>query len=237
MNSFIYSLVNNFSLITNIIFGNDKCIVCNKFCFYSICESCKSNITANYISYFKVDQTNFYHFDKLYFNDVYSVSNYSNLLPLIREYKFNNKIYLSLFLSSLVRNLVNKYSLEFDLIVNVPNHDFFQYTFYLSLNLSRIYKKPLFNIISLSDNYQKQHFIENKTERIRNVKNKYKIKNLNKANKILNKLCLKLNKDKLNILLVDDIIKTGATVNEISKLIRNNFKLINNIIVVSLAKA
>jgi predicted amidophosphoribosyltransferase len=119
----------------------------------------------------------------------------------------------------------------------VPNHDFFQYTFYLSLNLSRIYKKPLFNIISISDNYQKQHFIENKTDRIKNVKNKYKIKNLNKTNKILNKLCLKLNKDKLNVLLVDDIIKTGATVNEISKLIKNNFKLINNIIVVSLAKA
>lgn len=237
MDLFIYSLVNNYSLITNIIFGNDRCVICNKLCFYSICESCKFNIPLGYISYFKIDETNFYHFDKLYFNEVYSVSNYSNLLPLIKEYKFNNRIYLSLFLSSLIRNLLNKYSLEFDLIVNVPNHDFFQYTFYLSLNLSRIYKKPVFNIISISDNYQRQHFIENKTDRIKNIKNKYEIKNLRKVNKILDKLCLRLNKTKLDVLLVDDIIKTGATVNEISKLIRNNLKIISKIIVVSLSKA
>ncbi|MGB9638565.1 MAG: ComF family protein [bacterium] len=238
MDSWFYFLIYNYSLISNFVFGNDKCISCNKICFNTLCNSCYLNINNN-LKYFKIDKSNFNHFSNLYFNEAYSVDVYSNLLFLIKEYKFNNKIYLSILLSKMLEKLIDKYSLDFDLIINAPNHNFIKYTLYLCLNLSKIYKKPILNIVSISNNKIKQHFIENKLDRIKNAKNKYYIneKVIKKTIKTLENISLKLNKSKLNILIVDDIIKTGATINEISKLIRNTFKLSNNIIVISLAKA
>lgn len=239
MDSLLYFWFYNYSLIINFVFGNDKCINCNKICFNTLCNPCCINIINN-LQYFKVDKSNFNNlfnnFSNLYFDEIYSVDKYSNILYLIREYKFNNKIYLSFLLSKMLKKLIDKYSLDFDLIVNVPNHNFIKYTLYLSLNLSRIYKKPTLNIISISNNNIKQHFIKSDTDRIKNVKNKYYLNK--KSIKIINNTYLKLNKSKLNILIVDDIVKTGATINEISKLIKNNFNsIIKNLIVITLAKA
>ncbi|MCX7870111.1 MAG: hypothetical protein N2485_00825 [bacterium] len=228
MNNLIYSYINYYFLIINFIFGNDRCIKCSKLCINSLCKTCKLNI-LNKSKYLKIDETNFNHFNRVYFDEVYSVDTYTDLFFLIKEYKFNNKIYLSYFLSHLLNNLIKKYSIDFDLIINIPNHDFLQYTLYLALNLSKIYKKPILNFISILNKKQKQHFIENKDDRIKNVKNKYILKKIIKTNN--------LNKNKIDILLLDDIIKTGATINEVSKLIKENIKTISKIKVISLAKA
>ncbi len=231
LSTLIYPYINHYFLLINFIFGNDKCIKCSKLSFNSLCKTCKLNI-LNESKYLKIDETNFNHFNKLYFDEIYSVDTYSELLFLIKEYKFNNKIYLSLFLSYLLNNLIKKYSIDFDLIVNIPNHDFFQYTLYLALNLSKINKKTILNFISISNKSQKQHFIENKDDRIKNAKNKYILK------KSINLQNLNFsNKKGINILLVDDIVKTGATINEISKLIKHEIKLVDKIKVISLAKA
>ncbi len=231
LNTLIYPYINYYFLITNFIFGDDRCIRCSKLSFNSLCKTCKLNI-LNGSKYLKINEINFNYFNRLYFDEIYSVDTYSELFFLIKEYKFNNRIYLSSFLSYLLNNLIKKYSIDFDLIVNIPNHDFFQYTLYLALNLSKIYKKPILNFISISDKNQKQHFIENKEDRIKNAKNKYILKkSINLQNFNI------LNKKEINILLVDDIVKTGATINEASKLIKHQIKLVNKIKVISLAKA
>lgn len=78
----------------------------------------------------------------------------------------------------------------------------------LAKNLSKNLKIPYnYNILVKSKNNQTQSLLE-KSQREKNVENVFKIKNPSKI------------KDK-NIILLDDIYTTGATVRECSKILKN----------------
>ena len=151
-----------------------------------------------------------------HFENHYYIFKYDNLIrKLIIDYKFNEKPYLYRSFLEFLNNYQKEY-IQFkiyDIIIPVPiskkrkRERGYNQSLLIAREISSKEKIKLGdNVMSKVKNNNTQSKL-NKEERAQNVKNVYKITN-NKE--IIDK----------NILLIDDIYTTGATLNECSKMLK-----------------
>lgn len=151
--------------------------------------------------------------NSFYFKKAYSVCLYEGIIKdCIHKFKYGGNLKLASDLSKIMIDFANKY-LEintFDTVIPVPLSNTrqrqrqFNQADILAKSLARYFNFPLcsYNLIK-TKNTSSQTGLP-KTERVKNLKEAFKVK---RADLIQNK----------NILLIDDVFTTGATVNECSK--------------------
>lgn len=207
---------------------NIKCIICNEDIFnneeYCICDKCKSKIELNkecckkcgsplhsLASYCLRCKNDTYYFDRALSPFIYN----GEIKNLIYKIKYANARYLFEYLGKILSDFYIENNLESDLIMFVPMHikKLKQRGYNQAERLAEELSKNI-NIPISKNNLIKIKYITNQTkltakERKDNIKNSFSINN--KA-EIKNK----------NILLIDDVFTTGATTNEISKLLKTN---------------
>ncbi len=151
-----------------------------------------------------------------HFENHYYIFKYDNLIrKLIIDYKFNEKPYLYRSFLEFLNNYQKEY-IQFkiyDIIIPVPiskkrkKERGYNQSLLIARKISSKEKIKLGDkVISKVKNNNTQSKL-NKEERAENVKNVYKI---TKDKEIINK----------NILLIDDIYTTGATLNECSRMLK-----------------
>lgn len=202
------------------------CLICGKLLSEIYCKDCEKRISEKLnLKIENKDKKNYY-FEK----HIYLFTYKDEIRNLILDYKFNDKSYLyELFSKIITKNekicgILEKY----DIIIPVPIHKKRKQKrgYNQSELITREISKKIPSLIHENTALQKtEHNVEqsslSKEQRKQNVKNVYKI--INKE-KIENK----------NIVLFDDIYTTGNTVNEISKILKQNGA--NKILVLTIAK-
>ena len=196
------------------------CGICGKRDENWVCENCYNKLKINII-YNKA-------INKFYDEQIY-LFKYKDIRNLILRYKFNNQSCLNNTFANIIlknKKLCRKIKI-YDIIIPVPmfhkkkkNRGYNQ-TELITSKIAKclgIYTNN--NILIKSKNTKTQSTLKEKN-RYENIKNAFSIKN----NELI--------KNK-NIILFDDIITTGATVNECSKILKQNG--VKNILVLSIAK-
>ena len=194
--------------LLNIIYPN-VCGICQTINKNSLCNECETKIEKEIVA--RVDSYN----NKLkYFN---KHEYRGKIRELLIDYKFNNKAYLYKTFSYVILNNPNiiTFMNEYEVIIPVPihkqryNHRGYNQSELIAKEISKcLSTKFLSNVLIKTKNNSAQSSL-NKIERFSNVKDVYKIKNIN------------LIKGK-KILLIDDIYTTGNTVNECSKVLKES---------------
>lgn len=208
----------------------DYSVLCNKcdsrikFFKPPLCLGCSKKISQN-SSFCKKCKTKDLYYDKLI-----SCTEYREpIRTLIHLLKYKNHDYLADFLSSLIIDYLKRIGLKgagFDLMLPVPSHSIrmrereYNQSNLLAKRLSTFLKIPLkSDIIFCKKNLKSQSKLKGKNRR-ENVKNNFFV-----MAPVRNK----------NIILVDDIITTGSTINECAKALKKEGA--KKITVITLAKA
>lgn len=202
------------------------CLICGKLLSEICCKDCEKRIYDKLNLKIESKNKKDYYFEK----HMYLFTYKDEIRNLILDYKFNDKSYLyELFSKIITKNekicgILEKY----DIIIPVPIHKKRKQKrgYNQSELITRQISKKIPSLVHESTAIQKiKHNIEqsslSKEQRKQNVKDVYKIVN---KEKIENK----------NIVLFDDIYTTGNTVNEISKILKQNGA--NKILVLTIAK-
>lgn len=210
-----------------------KCYSCNEE-WHFLCKTCFENIEIySDICHICKDRTKYYTIhnnckkNEIYYDKMIILNHYSNKIikKLILDSKFNNKkdiiddfsIYLW---KHLLKNIWDlDYSKKEFLLISVPMFFLKKYKRWYNIteiicskiwkNISIDYNK---NIINKIKNTCQQSQLSSKERKI-NLKNAFK---LNK--KELDKL------DKKVLIIVDDVVSTWSTINEIAKLFKNHWE-------------
>ncbi|GAA0744380.1 ComF family protein [Clostridium oceanicum] len=199
----------------------NNCIICdsyveNKF----LCRNCENKIKYCYDPYI-IDKNGL----KV---KIYSVAYYSGIiLELIIRLKYKSDFKSGEVLGFLMYKKILKENLNIDYITYVPSTNKslkkrgYNQSKYLAKIIGDYTKIPIINLLTKNDNAKDQIGL-NKEERWKNVKNSFNLK-------------FKENIENKNILLVDDVLTTGATTfycfKELKKL------KINNVFVLTAAKS
>ena len=196
------------------------CGMCGKPDKEWICENCFKKLRINIIE--KKE------YNKFYDKQIY-LFKYRDIRNLILRYKFNGCSYLNNTFSSIIlknKNLCRKLKF-YDIIIPVPmfdkkkkNRGYNQTELITNKISKKLDIKTSTKILIKIKNTKTQSTLKEK-QRFKNVQNAFSIKN---SNLIKNK----------NIILFDDIITTGATINECSKILKQNGA--KKVIVLALAK-
>jgi len=156
---------------------------------------------------------------KFYYNEIKVLGLYEGILKdAIHLYKFNGRFKISYDFASLIFNNIEKeYFLDCDLIIPVPLtknrllERGFSQTYLVSKYLGKFYNLPVYKNVLLKIKDTIPQSLLTREERLKSLINCFAI-NKNLKNIILNK----------KILLFDDIFTTGSTVNECSKVLKEN---------------
>ncbi len=151
------------------------------------------------------------------FSSLYLFEKDKPVQELIHQLKYRQKFLIGKFIgSNLGRSLKRKSAdWQLDLIVPVPLHHLklaergFNQSFYIAKGLESVLKIKVENNSIKRKRYTQSQTTMGIEEREQNIKDAFSIK---KAEKIKNK----------NILLIDDVITTGATIRECGKLLLDN---------------
>lgn len=190
------------------------CGICGKLDSKWLCKKCEINIKKH--ENFQVDNYK-ENIEKYYNEHMYNFMYEGIIRKLIIGYKFNEKSYIYKTLSNyilknekLIENIKN-----YDIIIPIPisKQRKRERGYNQSLLIAREISKK--TCINLENNvlYKTKNIVPqstlNKEDRLNNIKNAYGIKN---TKNIQNK----------KILLFDDIYTTGSTVNECSRILKEN---------------
>lgn len=186
---------------------NNICLMCkerNTEVKDFICKTCYNNLEI-------VDRN--ISIDSPYIKDMYYSLVYNRFIrDIIRSYKYNGKNYLYRPLGQIILNTYCKMNIQIDKVAFVPMHRRkealrgYNQAELLAKYISKKMDKPLIkDLIKIKSTKEQSNL--NKVERIENLRNSFKIKN----NKSINGL---------RILLVDDIITTGGTMDECSRVLK-----------------
>lgn len=186
------------------------CGVCGKLEKNWICEVCKKRLIKHErfkVCYKKEDDI---YFDKLLFCYTYK----GIIRKILLEYKFSNKAYLSNFFANLILNKkIDEILKIYDIMIPVPMDKIKKKK--RGYNQTQLISKILCQKLSLFEDEKslikikktKTQSTLNKDERKNNIKNAFFVNN-------------KENISNKKVILFDDIYTTGATVNEISKILK-----------------
>jgi ComF family protein len=167
---------------------------------------------------------------KIFYNQLLSIALYREpLLSLIHLFKYRHYDFLKIFFSSLIGNHLKRIgfnSSSYDFILSVPSHPLrikereYNQAQILAEGIADYFDLPVRDDILLCKKYHKSQTKISRKERLQNIKNVFFVKE-NLAGK--------------NIILVDDVVTTGTTIYECSKVLKE--KGANKITVITLAKA
>ena len=151
---------------------------------------------------------------EIYFDTGVYIFEYKKIRNLLLKYKFNNRSYLNKFFGSII--LENKKAVGFmksyDIIIPVPTHKVkFNKRGYnqVALMLKNLNSKKVQEDILLKIKHTKAQSTLSLKQRALNIKNVYYLSN---PVKIKNK----------KVLIIDDVYTTGNTLNECSKVLKEN---------------
>lgn len=190
----------------------EKCIICQTEGFMGICDYCRSKIK-------NVNLAN---------KEVISYGFYGGILKrLILEFKYSKNFIAGEVLSKFILEIINKNEIKADVICYVPmtksaikNRGFNQCKF-IAYKIGYLLDIPISNCI-LKIKHTKEQKTLSKDERRINVEGAFKIKD---NRDIFNKV----------VILIDDVMTTGSTINECKKILKNNGA--KRIIVLTIAKS
>lgn len=229
-----YPIKNIINILLDYIYPkNIKCILCSnpidKNNTYSLCKSCFDNIVfikdgcikcgkplENNNNISSIEKCNYCIDKEFYFTKAISCIEYDNITSkLIYSLKYGRKTYISYHMAQIIRDKLKHENIDFDYIVYVPLHKSrykkrgFNQCELIALNLEKFTNKK---VISCIYRKNKTRYLSklNKSERSKELKGAFEV--TNNIREIENK----------SVLLIDDIFTTGSTVNEISKLLKNN---------------
>lgn len=196
------------------------CGICGKKDKNWICEDCFKKLNFNII-YRKV-------YNK-YYDEMIYLFKYKNIRNIILKYKFNNHAYLCNLFSKIIlknKNLCRNLKI-YDIIIPVPMYK--RKKLKRGYNQTELITKKIAKYIEIEESSKVLIKIKNiKTQSKLNEKQRYV--NVKDAFYISNKEKIK-NK---NVILFDDIITTGATINECAKVLKQNG--VKKVVVLALAK-
>lgn len=173
-----------------------------------LCESCKSNIDIVNKEVFLNPEL----IEKCYYTTIYD----RFMKDVIKRYKFNRNSYLYKPLGSLLVDTIYKKSLDkkIDLITFVPSHRRkeairgYNQSELLADFVAKELSIPLTKSLVKKNNTFDQHFLDKSTRKT-NLKDAFKVKN---RQDIQGK----------NVLLIDDIITSGSTIEECARELSKN---------------
>mgnify|MGYP000918051401 CR=1 FL=1 len=208
------------SIICKLLFP-PKCIFCTSILSIQakieICKKCNKSLT--YISN-KLYYINKYSYKDLepckYFDRIFCVFEYAGFVrEAIVRYKYFGKAHYYKTFTKLLADKLKSIAMqnEFDIIISVPLHKQkekkrgYNQAYLISKELSKIMHIPEeSNLLIRIKNTPSQSLLH-KNERCNNIKNAFKVTDVN-------------NVEGKNILLIDDVLTTGSTVNECSKVLK-----------------
>lgn len=188
------------------------CGICNKITKKYICENCEKKIEKYYINQI-IDYRNN---KKSYYDYQIKLLKYENIIrEKIIDYKFNEKSYFYKTLEKIIINNKKIYGFmkNYDIIIPVPMYKTkkwlrgYNQVELIARELSKDLNIPLKCTTLTKIKDTKKQSSLTRAERKQNIKNAFIVKN---ASDIENK----------KILLFDDIITTGSTLNECSKTLK-----------------
>ena len=195
------------NMLLNFLFP-PVCGICGKIETEWVCEKCLEKLKINII-HRKV-------YNK-YYDEMIYLFNYKDVRKLILKYKFNNQAFLSnMFSQIILKNKKLCRNLKFyDIIIPVPMYKIKKQK--RGYNQTELITKKIAKNLELQEDSKVLLKIKNtrtqsklnEKQRYENIKNVFYIKD---NEKIKNK----------NIILFDDIITTGATINECAKILKQN---------------
>lgn len=151
------------------------------------------------------------------FKSLFIFEKEGELQKIIHAMKYQNRFLLGKFLGSLLaenyNGIITKWNINY--IIPVPLHHLkkadrgYNQAFYIAKGLGKYVKIPVKNNYLKRKKFTQTQTKMNIAERELNVKNAFKIRNRNSV------------KGK-NFLLIDDVITTGATVNECGRVLQNS---------------
>lgn len=233
--------------IISLIFPK-TCSVCGKTvaydCDYNICKDCLKTLPklenvsmckrcSFPLSYYGQDCPDCKNNKNVYFDVLKSPYIYSGAIKkLIKSLKYSRKIFLAKDLSYLLTDFLFKENIagDTDFIVAVPMYGIkkffrgYNQAQLLAEEISKIIKKPVLKDVVIRKKYTKPQFNLNRQQRYKNLQNMF----------CINKKYSAVIKNK-NVLLIDDVATTGATLNECSKTLKEN--KVQKIVAVTLARA
>lgn len=185
------------SMILDLIYPpSNNCIICNAEDFVGICPLCKSKIK-------RIENQ-----DK-----ILSYGYYGGILKeLILAFKYDRNFTAGNVISELLLDFIYKNGVKFDVIYYVPmtkasiKKRGFNQCEIIAKNLSKSLNVPISNsLIKIKDTREQKTL--SKEGRYKNIKGAFKIRKNNSLYK--------------NILLIDDVVTTGATLLECKKVLEN----------------
>lgn len=194
-----------FDVFFNLIFP-EKCVICNKI-GNILCEHCFSKI-----KYFPQQKIN-----PPQNIDLMIVCGYYDgiLKTLIRKFKFSKKQSLAPYLVNFIKKCIDNksYFSSVDLITSVPLHK--NRLKERGFNQSELIAKQLSNFLNIP-------YDGNILERVKETSFMYNLSKSERKKNIKGAFSVNRNLNGLNILIVDDILTTGATFSEIASEIKQN---------------
>lgn len=171
-----------------------------------ICNDCRENVEANH----RILKTHLYHLDICYYSAYYN----RFIKKMLHDFKFNDKNYLfkplgQLLVETIIRNSLDK---EIDIIFYVSLHRRkkakrgYNQSELLASYVSKKLEIPISHSLKKIKSTKEQHKL-NKIERQTNLNNSFKLKNGEEL-------------EGKTILLIDDLITTGATLDECAKVLK-----------------
>lgn len=202
------------------------CLICGKILPNFLCQECKKELYEKAI--FKIENNKN---KQLYFEKhIYIFMYKDKIRNLILGYKFNEKSYLyKIFSKIIIKNekicgILKKY----DIIIPVPIHK--------KRKKQRGYNQSELIAREIAHNIQNLEYQNNILEKTKNTKPQSTLRQKQRRENAQNVYKL-LNKEKINnkkIIIFDDIYTTGSTVNEVSKILKQNGA--KEIIILTIAK-
>lgn len=188
------------------------CGICNKITNEYICQNCKKQIEKYSINKIINHKNN----KQVYYDYQIQILKYEDIVrEKILDYKFKEKTYMYKTLEKIILNNKKIYGFlkKYDIIIPVPMYKTKKWE--RGYNQTELIAKELAKDLNITYNSQilkktkntKKQSTLTKTERKQNIKNAFNITNINDL-------------ENKKVLLFDDIITTGSTLNECSKMLK-----------------
>ena len=197
-----------------------KCYICSKKCVeISLCNDCKDKIFSN-LSFYKTQRFGI----DIYVGGIYE----QELLKIIRALKYHKKQEFEEILADIILKTIDNFALKTDnfSICPVPIHK------------NRLKKRKYNHMELVAEQLKKQLRIEVRGDYITRIKDTaplYKLTIPEREKAITGAFQVSEEVKDKNILIVDDIITSGTTIKEISKLLKE--KGASSIIVIAATRA